>query len=59
MEHKVQARAARGLGTVAEQCVDLVAYALELFYDLAIGTKTGLSVSPGFEAFTGAIAVTE
>jgi len=33
--------------------------ALELFYDLAIGTKTGLSVSPGLEAFTGAIAATE
>jgi len=58
MEQSLKARAVRGLGLVAKQRVDLVAYSMELFHDLAIGTRAGLSVSLGFEAFTDTVATT-
>ena len=45
----------RGLNTYREKGVEMVAYLLELAYDLAIAPRDNISSSPGFETIFGAV----
>lgn len=45
----------RGLNTFREKDVEMVAYLLELAYDLAIAPRDNISSSPGFETIFGAV----
>jgi len=49
----LERRSGSNCGSIGSQRCDLIAYAMELTYDLLIGLSDCISAAPGFETFLG------